>query len=211
MLPADFEGEPASAVSASVDGPSGVAKGAARPRLSLEWLTSAEGDLDGSALVGQPLSFRWSNKLETDWEIGLALPAEAVKFEAAVGGMRNVRIGIGKIVYFDDRVPDGRLDWSCAAPPACDEAKAGSAEIVVYVETPPTCQGRAGELRARIAPGYHYFRFEGGTLREVAAERQSVTFTVTGRALGAPDVVAELRAFTTALLRSWSLGALDGC
>src|SRR5688572_7209836 len=89
MLPADFSGPPAAAVKGNVV-PNSSAREAARPRMSLEWLD----DLNIS-LVGQSVSYERSQKLQTDWDIGLTLPREAAKFERSVGA-RSVRIGVGK-------------------------------------------------------------------------------------------------------------------
>jgi hypothetical protein len=206
LLPADFQGPPESEVSGNVLAPAAGLKDATRPGLSLEWLSGLE---PGAGLVGQTVSFRRSSKLEADWDIGVGAPAEGARFDTAAGASRRVRLGVGKLVYFDDRAADGRLTWDCEAT-TCDLIKAVSAQIVVYVETPPTCQAReGGPLRSRIAPGYHYFSFEGGGAHEVGGT--ALTFTVTGRPPREADVVAELRAFTATLLRAWGVSSLEGC
>jgi hypothetical protein len=206
LLPADFQGPPESEVSANVLAPIAGLKDARRPGLSLEWLAGLEPD---AGLVGQAVSFRRSTKLEADWDIGVGAPAEGARFDTAAGASRRVRLGVGKLVYFDDRTADGRLDWNCAGAD-CDLVKAVSAQIVVYVDAPPTCPAReGGTTRARIAPGYHYFASEGGVAREVGGT--ALTFAVTGRPAREADVVAELRAFTTTLLRAWGVSSLEGC
>ena len=81
MLPADFSGPPAAAVKGNVVTGTGAPE-AARPRISLEWLD----DLNLS-LVGQSLSYQRSEKLQTDWDIGLA-PLRDLEFHR---GKNNAR------------------------------------------------------------------------------------------------------------------------
>src|SRR5262245_4399935 len=124
ILPSDFSGPPAGEVSGTVvEGASGAPKDADQPRLSLEWLNLGPG---APALVGQVLFYQRSEKLKSDWDIGLSTPSESAKFDIVVGS-RRVRIAVGKMVYYDDRVPDGRLDWSCATS-TCDRVKAVSTQ-----------------------------------------------------------------------------------
>lgn len=200
MLPSDFSGPPAGAVSGNVLARTGQSD-AERPRLSLEWLAPG-------SLVGQPVSYQRSSKLQNDWDIGLDLPAEAAKFELVVGG-RRVRIGVAKMVYFDDRVADGRLDWSCRGP-ACDRVKAVSAQFVLYVDTPPYCQTEGRPAVPRLRAGYHYYAFEGGSLRPLGAD-EAMSFVLGDRSPGESDPTAELRAFAGALERAWSVSSLEGC
>jgi hypothetical protein len=213
MLPSDFSGPPAAAVSGNVVVPvPGASKDATRPRLSLEWWTGLTGQSTiGGALIGQPLVYKRSARLENDWEIGLQLPSDAATWSSSVvGGMGEVKLGVAKMVYFDDRVPDDRLDWACRAG-SCDQVKAVSAEYVVFVERPPTCQPNGGgPLRARISAGYHYYRLDSGIIRELA-RGDAMSFPVSQRTLGESDPTAELRAFAWMLLRSWSLSPFEGC
>jgi hypothetical protein len=199
MLPSDFAGPPAGAVSGVVAGAG--QRDAERPRLSLEWLGVP-------ALVGQPLSYQRSTRLQNDWDIGLGLPAETVKFDFVVAG-RSVRIGVAKMVYFDDRIPDGRLDWSCRGD-GCDRVRAVSAQFVLFVDTPPYCQSEGRPAVARLRAGYHYYAFEGSMLRELGAD-EAMSFTLTDRAPADSDPTADLRAFAAALERAWSIPGLDGC
>src|SRR5689334_13905020 len=94
MLPADFSGPPAAAVTGNVLPGSTIAVEAIHPRMSLEWLDDVN-----VSLVSQSLNYQRSEKLQTDWDIGLNLPKETAKFNRSVGA-RSVRIGVGKIVYF---------------------------------------------------------------------------------------------------------------
>ncbi len=171
----------------------------------MEWLVGVGA---APALIGQPVTYKRSSKLQTDWDIGLALPVESVKFYGAVGSAR-VRVAVGKTVYFDDRIEDGQLDWSCRAP-TCDQVKAVSAQYVVYVEEPLYCQGRDGvPARLRIAAGYHYFDFSSGTARELG-RGESMTFAVGDHSLAEAYPLADLQTFVTALLRQWTPGPF-GC
>lgn len=211
MLPSDYAGPPASAVGGNVVAGAGVAsKDAVRPRLSMEWLAPQSGGVEVSTLIGQPVTYRRSSRLQNDWDIGLHLPMESAKFNGAVGGATNVRLGVGKMVYFDDRAADGLLDWDCRGP-GCDVVKAVSAEFVVFVDSPLTCQPTAGgPVRARVSAGYHYYRYEGGGIRELDAA-EAMRFEVGDRSLAESDPTADLRAFTNALLRSWVVTPFDGC
>jgi hypothetical protein len=211
MLPGDFAGPPASAVSGNVVAAVGAGtKDAVRPRLSIEWLAGHLPYPDTPSLIGQPVSYQRSSKLQNDWEIGLQLPTEAAKFVARVGGDSQVRLSVGKMVYYDDRTEDGHLDWSCRGA-RCDIVKAVSAEFVVFVESPLHCQPHeGGPLRARVPAGYHYFRYEEGVIAELG-DRDAMSFVLTDRSLAESDPTAALRAFTQALLRSWSVSTLEGC
>jgi hypothetical protein len=209
MLPSDYAGPPASAVSGNVAATAGTSKDARRPRLSLEWLAGFDGTV-GSSLVSQPLAFQRSAKLQNDWEIGVQFPVEAVRLRPPQASGSRARFGVGKIVYNDDRLADGRLDWSCRRS-ICDLVKSVSAEFVVFVET-PTCQARGDDqLRQRLTAGLHYFHFEGGVITELASG-EAMSFIVTDQPPLASDPTGELRAFATALFGSWRRpGALDGC
>ena len=208
MLPSDFAGPPLGAISGTVSpGTSGEPRDALRPRLSLEWLAPFE---DTRSLIGQPVSYQRSKKLQSDWDIGLGLPAPGARFDAHAGS-QSVRIAVSKMVYFDDHNGDGRLDWSCRVLP-CDTVKAVSAQFVLFVETPPYCQPRADlPPQPRLGAGYHYFMYaDDGVIREVSAA-EPLEFTLTDRSLPDSDPTAALHTFTNQLLRSWSIASLSGC
>ena len=200
MLPADFSGPPAAAVKGNVV-PSSSAREAVHPRMSLEWLD----DLN-LALVGQSLSYQRSEKLQTDWDIGLNLPQEAAKFERRIGS-RTVRIGVGKIVYFDDRDGDGKLDWTCQGA-RCDRVMSISDQFVLFVERPPYCQAFEGApAKPRLAPGYHYYSAD---LRKLAPT-EPISFTIIDRSPAETDPTGELQAFALYLLSLWQLSPTGGC
>jgi hypothetical protein len=210
LLPADYAGPPAGEISGTVVAGAGAgSKDAARPRLSLEWLASAEAAEGGTTLLGQPLSYQRSARLQSDWDIGLALPIEGARAATSAGS--QVRVGVAKMVYFDDRDQNGALDWACVGA-RCDVVKAVSAEFVVYVDNPPACPPRLGGagLKGRMTPGYHYYRFDNGQLRELGVGG-AMSFVVTERSLAENDPTADLLAFRQAFLRSLTLHALDGC
>jgi len=202
MIPADFSGPPAAAVSGNVVGVNGSE--AAHPRMSLEWLD----DLNVS-LVGQSLSYQRSEKLQTDWDIGLSLPKEAAKFNVSIGA-GSARIGVGKIVYFDDRDGDGQVGWSCRGA-HCDRVMAISSQFVLFVERPPYCQPFGGApAKPRLSAGYHYYSFEGGVLRPLAAS-DPMSFTLIDRAPVDSDPTAELQVFAEHLLSAWWPNPNGGC
>ena len=233
MLPSDYVGPPAAAVTGNVtlEGVSS-AREAERPRLSLEWL-SEQGltPAGGSPLVGQPLRFARSTKIQNDWDIGLETPIERAKLvvPGSQGGAR-VRVAVGKMVYYDDRDADGRLDWSCqpgsglgqiASAAACDQVKAVSREFVafIFVEGAGTACGPLGAraestTRQRLGPGYHYFRIQqslaGQLLYELGPD-ESMSFSLGDRTLGESNPSEELRAFALMLLRLFSSGSLQPC
>lgn len=209
MLPSDFAGPPAGAVTGNVlqGAPAGEA---GRPFMSLEWLAGLGPFEPGvRSLIGQTLRYQRSSRLQSDWDIGLSLPAEAVKFDFDIA-TRKVRLGVGKVVYFDDRVADGTMDWTCRAL-ECDRVKAVSAEFVVYVESPPFCEETRGiSPRPRLSSGYHYFSFDGRVLRERDAS-EPLSFTLADQTPGDGDPTKDLQAFASYLLWSWAVSALDGC
>jgi hypothetical protein len=228
ILPADFSGPPAAAVGGNVvPGTVGTSKDADRPLLTLEWLSQErlgrdwvsedsfhgkELGIESHSLIGQSVSFRRSERLETDWDIGLALPSESAKFNDVVASGLPVRIAVGKMVYFDDRTPDGKLDWSCQGA-GCDEVKAVSDAFVVYVDNPPTCQSGEREWlleRPLVPAGYNYYAFDGTTVRPMARD-QPLTFALVERSLSEANPTLTLRSFADALLRRWTLSALGGC
>jgi len=203
MLPADFAGPPAAAVKGNVV-PNSLAREAARPRMSLEWF-----DALNLSLVGQSLTYERSERLQTDWDIGLALPTETAKFESQVGA-RLVRIGVGKIVYFDDRDGDNKLDWSCQGA-RCDRVMSISSQFVLFVERPPYCQAFEGApSKPRLTVGYHYYSVDSGKPREVAAT-EPISFTIIDRSPAETDPTGELQAFAYYLLSLWQLNPTGGC
>jgi hypothetical protein len=205
MLPSDFSGAPTVEVTGTVvQPPSGPRPAAERPRLSMEWL-----DPSGASLVGQPISFQPSTKLARDWDIGLALPADAVKIESQVG-QRAVRIAVGKIVYFDDRDRSEHIEWGCRGT-ACDRVMAVSAQYVLFVDKPPYCINIEGTgLKTRLSSGYHYYTLSNNTFREVAAS-DPMSFTITDLAPPDGDPTAMLQVFANTLFRFWSVSFNSGC
>jgi hypothetical protein len=206
MLPADYAGPPAAAVKGNVlPGAAGTARDARNGRLSLEWL-----DHVSVSLVGQNLHYQRSALLQTDWDIGLSLPTDSVKFDAPVSGSRAARIGVGKIVYFDDRDNDGKLDWSCDRAD-CDRVMAVSSQFVLYVERPPYCQAFGSDKpKPRVSAGYHYYSLDTGALRELPAS-DPMSFTIIDRPPASVDPALELQAFTEYLIRVWGLNPTGGC
>jgi hypothetical protein len=209
VLPSDYEGPPTAAVTGNV---TGLGQDAERPRMSLEWLLVGAGT---ASLTGQPLSFQRTNIGAThDWDIGLWLPVERAKFDvpADVGAGAGARIGVGKIVYFDDRNRIDRIDWSCRGP-SCNRVLAVSAQFVLYVEQPSYCQ-EAGKnaLRPRIGAGYHYFSFDAAamSLRELTPT-DPVTFTIVDKSPADSMPTGELMDFKMQLSRMWRLGPFGGC
>ncbi len=202
MLPSNFTGEPAGAVTARVLSRAGATE-AERPRLTVEWLGTLQPGK--GALLGQPVSYQRSEKLQTDWDIGLGLPLEKATLELSVGE-RRLRVAIGKVVYFDDRVADDRLDWTCRTA-ECDRVKAVSEQYVLFVETPVQCDNEA-EPRLRL--GYHYYTWDWGTPREMGLD-ESMSFTLNDRAPAEVDPSLDLRAFAGALQRLWTASGVGAC
>src|SRR5688572_11427680 len=137
MLPSDYTGKPAGEVLGNIVAGAPGAE-AQRPLLSIEWLTTLDPEAAApAALRGQLASLQRSTKLEVAWEIGLGVPTDDLQLEQELA-QRNVRFAVAKMVYFDDLVDDGRLDWSCVGG-ACDRVKSISGQYVVYVTSPPYC------------------------------------------------------------------------
>ncbi|HEY0710471.1 MAG TPA: hypothetical protein VGG33_26945 [Polyangia bacterium] len=185
-----------------------AAKVAKFPALSLEWLRTLDPPVDRATtnpLAGQSLRFVRSSRLDNDWDIGLLRPTEQA--ELSYG---QVKFSVGKLVYFDDRVHDGRLDWACGGS-GCDLVKAVSSEYVVFLEATPICRSRPGQMpRPELTPGFHYFRVENGVVRELT-RNESISFSITDRTPFDSDPSRDLRLFVSALLRLWSLDSLGGC
>jgi hypothetical protein len=226
LLPSDYSGPPTASVNGDVVASrDGSRKDADRPQLSLEWLTTlAEAERpggdraqarSGDALAGQLVTFSRSPKLATDWEIGLASPRDDVKLSLPVAASAvmpsNVHVGIAKLVYFDDRIPDARLDWSCATH-SCDEVKAVSDEFVVYLDRPLACSSSPEHrLHPAFAAGYHYFAVDaGGGVRKLSAD-DPLHFTVADRTPIDGDPTRALRDFAPLLKRTFALALIDHC
>jgi len=207
MLPSDYTGKPAGEVHGTVLSTRSEPE-ADRPLLSLEWLAPADGRPGSTSLIGQLVRYQPSPKLQVGWDIGLGFPTEGTRLEFDVGQQR-VRLGVARMVYFDDRTQDRRLDWSCGGPD-CDRVKAISAQYVLYIESPPYCQTEGRPAQPRLRPGYHYYSFDGIHLRQLSSG-EAMSFSLTDRTPADADPSAELRAFAGALWRSWSVSALEGC
>jgi hypothetical protein len=212
VLPSDYAGPPAAAVTGNVVGLETIARDADRPRMSLEWLVGDVASPD--SLMGQALTFRRSDKLQHDWDIGLWLPNENAKFYVPVdvGAGPGARIGVAKMVYFDDRAKIDRIDWSCQGT-SCNRVLAVSAQFVLYVEQPSYCQEPGKAIaRRRLAAGYHYFSFD--PISRVMTEQSSsdaMSFDVVDKSPADSLPAAELLDFKEQLRRNWHLGALHDC
>src|SRR5262245_56130137 len=86
ILPPDYSGPPAAAISGDVLPGLSVARAPVTPRLSLEWLAQWGNHEAPAPLQGQLVTFRRSSGLENDWDIGLSVPAEAVKLDHLLSG-----------------------------------------------------------------------------------------------------------------------------
>jgi hypothetical protein len=212
VLPSDFTGPPAAAVSGNVIGLMAIRGDVERPRMSLEWLVG--NGLTAGSLMGQALTFRRSDELQHDWDIGLRLPTESAKFDVPVdaGAGAGARIGVAKMVYFDDRSKIERIDWTCTGT-SCNRVLAVSAQFVLFIEQPSYCM-EPGKLtaRPRMTAGYHYFSFNPSTrvMSEQSAS-DSMRFDIVDRAPADSLLVGDLLDFTVQLWRNWHLGALRDC
>jgi hypothetical protein len=209
MLPSDYAGPPAATVAVNV---LGNERYASNPAFSLEWLMNVSGVSPAAQttgrLLGQPLQFQRSER-EHDWNIGVELPAIRARLDLAFAS-DHVRFGVAKMVYFDDGQGDRRLDWDCQGA-GCDVVKAVSAEFIVFVEQPPTCMPTGGgPIRPRIAPGFHYYRFESGSLREISPG-EPLTFVPTVQPLADSNPTRALEEFATFLIERWQGAAFDRC
>jgi hypothetical protein len=211
FLPADYAGPPAAAVTGNVFGEP-TDKQAQYPMLSLEWLeapASPSGPLV-SDLLGQPLRFVRSQRLDNDWDIDLPLPVEKAKLVRTSASGR-IGFSVGKMVYYDDRSHDGQLDWTCAGN-NCDVIKAVSPEFVVFLESAPPCRALVGNdmVRPQVNRGFHYYRLLDGQPQELG-QNEPLSFLITDRTPQQSDPSADLRAFAEALLQLWSISNLGGC
>jgi hypothetical protein len=216
VLPSDYVGPPASTTTGKVL-TLGAAREAARPRLSVEWLSRLNGAPGESTLEGQPLRFTRSVTLQSDWDIGLELPVDGAVMDLskAATPVTGLRFAVGKMVYFDDRDGDGRLNWNCQVG-TCDLAKAVSHEYVVYVEGTRACRNATttqGSLNnaARPTAGFSYFSFEGSVPSKLDG-REPLQFFLADQSLLQWNPSDDLRKFAKALILLWSLGSLSsGC
>jgi hypothetical protein len=211
MLPSDYAGPPAETVVGNVLGEQPELRNAKQPAFSLEWLTEAAPvsvPLQSTALHGQPLQFQRSPR-NHDWSIGVERPSPQARLDLSYAS-DHVRFAVGKMVYFDDGVPNGRLDWRCVGS-QCDVIKAVSAEFIVFVERPPTCRpASGGPLRDRLSPGFHYYRLDPLGLREVSPG-EPLSFVPTVRSLAESVPTENLRDFAVVLIERWRGSAFDGC
>jgi hypothetical protein len=215
MLPSDYVGPPAANVSGVIFSQSAnITPDALRPQMSLEWLT---GNTAGKTqLMGQPLRLKRSERIQNDWDIGLETPVDGAKLPAlgvtSAGSGSGPRVGVGKMIYFDDRNGNGRLDWSCTGfASSCDQIKAVSREFVAFVDAPVACsKGLRGETGERYSAGYHYFRMDGQYLYKLH-EGESMSFVLGDRTLAEGDPSAELRSFANMLLWLVAGGPLNPC
>jgi hypothetical protein len=206
MLPSDYSGPPAATVSGNVLSDLPELRNAEEPAFSLEWLTSSE---QINPLVSQPLQFERSER-HHEWNIGVEQPAARARLDLNPATSDHVRFAVGKMIYFDDSLRDRRLDWKCLGA-GCDRVKAVSAEFIVFVERPPTCQpSGGGPLRARLAPGFHYYRFDEAGLREVAPG-EPLSFVPTFKSLAESNPTPALLTFAKYLIERWRSIALTGC
>ena len=222
LLPSDFSGPPADKVGGVVLDADRSDNQMLRPRMHVAWLTSMDGadDRGASLLTGQQVTFQRSEEVWSDWDIGLSTPAPEVALALQVGS-GTVTVAIGKMVWFDDRVADNDLDWSCDGSD-CDRVMAISNEFVVYVERTIGCESSPKESsggssaalfeRTRLAAGYHYFVLDGNQPVEIDADG-ALNFLVEDRD-NTPrdsDPTSLLQSFTTELGRKLRLDALEGC
>jgi hypothetical protein len=218
MLPSDYVGPPAANVSGVVfSSPSAtITPDALHPQMSLEWLTTLGNTTGAGELVGQPLRLKRSERIQSDWDIGLETPVDGAKLPAAAmtsaASGTGPRVGVGKMIYFDDRNGNGRLDWSCAGfASACDQIKAVSREFVAFVDAPVACgRGLRGETGVQYSAGYHYFRMDGLSLYKLN-EGESMSFVLGDRTLAEGNPSAELRSFASTLLWLIARGPLNPC
>jgi hypothetical protein len=221
MLPSDYAGPPAGAVSGNVFAWAPTDKVAKFPLLSLEWLGALDVPVEvpveapRTILFSQSLRFVRSSRLENDWDIDLVVPEQSALLERTFAAGR-FRFSVGKVVYFDDRTRDGRIDWTCGSGQiqtlgSCDVIKAVSTEYVVYLESAPACRARVGALtKPEMGRGFHYFRLEGGLPRELAPD-EPIGFAITDRSPVDSDPTRQLRLFAESLLTMWRFDTLGDC
>jgi hypothetical protein len=213
LLPADFTGPPTGAVNGVVVGEDPGVAPAAQPQLSLQWLAPDRDD-GRIRLVPQPLTFTRAAVIESDWNIDLARPRPSLQSEIE-SNHGDLRMLVGKIVYFDDSDGDGTLSWDCAESP-CDRAVASGQEFVVYVLEPVVCRNAGEESINRIetqllSTGYHYFRYRGTALEEIDSS-QPMRFLIESNATVDEETLrTDLETFSSRIVRKFSVNSLGGC
>jgi hypothetical protein len=212
LLPADYQGPPASAVGGSVVRTDNAEFAEATdPRFSVEWLSGSKDLNTGNFLFSQSVSFTRSQQLQKDWDLGIDLPKTAAKLKINLGSM-STNMAVGKLIYFDDKDGNQRLDWNCSST-KCDQVKAVSAEFVVYLDQPLTCPSKAGgnnERKNRLGGGFHYFEFLGSTPLEVQ-RNADLHFDLTETPSAWADPTTALQRFAQQFQRNFVSGAFSGC
>jgi hypothetical protein len=206
MVPSDYSGPPAATVAGNVLGDLPELRNAQEPAFTMEWLGDDE---QTNQLFSQPLQFARSDR-HHEWNIGVEQPAARARIDLPLAASDHVRVAVGKMIYFDDGRRDRQLDWKCLGND-CDQVKAVSVEYVLFVERPPTCQPAAGgPLRARLSPGFHYYRLDQMGLREISPS-EPFSFVPTYRSLADSNPALDLRAFADYLIERWRGLAFDRC
>ena len=218
LLPADYDGPAAAEVGGSVVRTTNASfTEASAPRFSIEWLQAApngkdslEEEQDGR-LYGQTVAFTRSAQLRKDWDLEFAVPRPAAKIRLQLGA-GSTELAIGKLVYFDDKNGDGRVNWGCARSD-CDQVKAMSEEFVVFLDQPLTCTASTldgVEKRTRLSSGFHYFQWPGGSVKEVNVE-DDLRFELADTPASWVDPTTSLQRFMQQLQRTYGASALGGC
>ncbi len=214
LLPSDYAGPPEATVTGTVfrpdpSQPVSVVEPFTKPLLTIEWLDGrVKPGQAGRTLIGQRVDYRRAHSIETDWELHLATPVEDARFTPAFDS-QGVRVAVGKMVYFDDRVADDLLDWTCNTS-RCDIVRSISAQFVVYVDRPPVCTEMATEhsvapATSKISRGYHYFQYHATSgMVEERASHQPLSFHLVNLTPAQADLTEELRSFTQLLLARWN-------
>jgi hypothetical protein len=212
ILPSDFSSVPASTLALNVPA-------AERPHLALAWLADPESKTSvesvggladrqaGQSLIGQSLTYTRTTTLQNDWNIRLGLPVNAVTFDLKVNSHR-ARVGVAKMVYFDDQKADGQIDWECRGD-RCDRIRGISTEFVVFAQTSLPCQ-RDGQPWPTLQAGYQYVAESGQSLRRLQPY-EPVVFVQVDHAPAESTLVSSLRAFTKKLRLLWEAALLEGC
>ncbi|MDX2022894.1 MAG: hypothetical protein SF187_21855 [Deltaproteobacteria bacterium] len=211
LLPATYEGPAAAEVSGAVVRSTNAAvTEAGAPRFSLEWLNAAP-RADEFPLHGQTVGFARSAQLQKDWDLEFAVPRQAAKMTLNFGS-GTATVAIGKLVYFDDKNGDGRLNWQCARHD-CDQVKALGEEFVVFMDQPLTCTTTTAEgveKRTRLSAGFHYFQWVGSSVKEVNRDAD-LRFELADTPASWVDPTSNLQRFMQQLQRSYGANALGGC
>lgn len=210
-MPASYEGPAAAEVGGSVVRSATAAfTEAEAPRFSLEWLNAAPRPNETS-LHAQTVGFARSAQIQKDWDLEFAVPRQDAKMSLNFGSS-SVNLAIGKLVYFDDRDRDGRVNWQCGGS-ECDQVKAMSEEFVVFLDQPLTCTTTTADgvqKRTRLAGGFHYFQWLGTSVKEVSGN-QDLRFELADTPASWVDPTTALQRFTQQLQRAYTAGSLGGC